>query len=207
MFDFWLTMGVIATDSTFLTSLGTIIPFTKATASITVNGTTTSLKAPGTFDDNGVAVAALRTTLQTQLNNRFPGANITVSLYTAGKLTQLMTVDGATVNSVLKNDLGPAFADAFKNAGNPPLGYRDVAYIGACLIDDGLIQAMSTKAVSPQDIFFVSPVSSPQWKLVVALIADNRFTTANQTLSPTATWDFGCFQRFIFYPKFQMIAN
>lgn len=147
-----------------------------------------------------------RDAIQAKLDTQFPKAAAPiVSLWAAGRICRLKTVDGAVVNSALAK-FNTCYVNAF--GANAPTSVHTQTAMGAAMVDENVrAKFLQPASRAEEDARFRLDTTLPEYANFLGFLADPLYQTAQNELLGASCWDRSCPEVMHWYPKFDRAAN
>ena len=211
MYDFWFTLGSAIMNPALLTTISAVPPvFTRVNRTITETGGTPPLINTTTAGLlNATSTPLVRDAIWNFLQT-YPAipskSGPPISIYTAGKLCQLLTIPaiGFVANVGLANT---AYTASLSGASPATFSESFPAYLGLCLVDPALQTKLAALLPDPDVANSVaqfginSSASSTEWPVITGFAAHPSLTAATSSLlaGPASPWLTTCGEQFLYW--------
>jgi hypothetical protein len=215
MYDFWFTLGSAIMNPSLLAAINAVPPvfnLVDRTITETAGGAVTfnnpNTTTAGLLDQNATGLVRDAIWNFLQKNPAVPSkfGPPPISIYTAGKFCQLLTIPamGFAANVSLANS---AYTASLKGALPATFSGRFPAYLGLCLVDAILQTKLAAQAPDPDvnnsvaQFGIDSSPTSTEWPVITGYAAHPSLTAASSSLLAGAAspWLITCGDQFLFW--------
>jgi hypothetical protein len=213
MYDFWFTMGTLVMDPGLLPAIQTARPqFERVQRTFTE---TTNGEPPREFDNQTAglldkdATLRVRKAIWNYLHQHPPVSKcrpLPISLYTAGRLCQLMTIPEIRFESKL-GMYGEAYHDTLRGFDPGTFSEGLPALVGLCTVDWTLAQIFwgsdPDQVLPDVQAEFGLGADGQEWRLIERFVNHPQFKTAIPSFlkgpDDENPWSVGCLDQFVFW--------